>query len=175
MNSVPTKGHQRESNTLATHGFQIVQRIAQRSKSMEPFFIFLLVLVFVSHWDMFLFFLSRWRLAWKNKEGRSVRRVSGGEKRRWRVGRKQDSDIHALRHGDTDKVSSPPLGQAVITVSLHFQVATLSGTGIIGSRLGATNQPQCGPAMPLCDVEAWLRDIEHTHIQRPTDPPWQPP
>ena len=85
------------------------------------------------------------------------------KKRRWRVGRKQDSDIHALRHGDTDKVSSPPLGQAVITVSLGFQVATLSGTGIIGSRLGATNQPQCGLAVPLCDAEAWLSDTPHTH------------
>lgn len=176
MSSVLTKGHQRESNTLPTHGFQIMQRIAQRSKSTEPFFIFPPgsgLRVSLGHVSFFS--LSRWRLAWKNREGRSVGRASGGEKRRWRVGRKQDSDIHALRHGDTDKVSSPPLGQAVITVSLHFQVATLSGTGIIGSRLGATNQPQCGPAMPLCDVEAWLRDIEHTHIQRPTDPPWQPP
>lgn len=69
---------------------------------------------------------------------------------------KQDSDIHALRRGDTDKVSSPPLGQAVITVGPRFQVATLSGTGIIGSRLGATTQPRCGPAMPLSDGEAWL-------------------
>lgn len=69
---------------------------------------------------------------------------------------KQDSDIHALRHGDTDKVSSPPLGQAVITVGPCFQVATLSGTGIIGSRLGATTQPRCGPAMPLSNGEAWL-------------------
>lgn len=60
------------------------------------------------------------------------------------------------RRGDTDKVSSPPLGQAVITVGPRFQVATLSGTGIIGSRLGATTQPQCGPAMPLSNSEAWL-------------------
>lgn len=67
-----------------------------------------------------------------------------------------DSDIHELRRGDTDKVSSPPFGQAVITVGLRFQVATLSGTGIIGSRLGATALPQCGPAMPLSDREAWL-------------------
>ncbi|KAK5847538.1 hypothetical protein PBY51_016658 [Eleginops maclovinus] len=57
----------------------------------------------------------------------------------------QDSDIHALRRGDTDTVSSPPLGQAVITVGRRFQVATLSGTGIIGSRLGATTRPRCGP------------------------------
>lgn len=69
---------------------------------------------------------------------------------------KQDSDIHALRRGDTDKVSSLPLGQAVITVGPRFQVATLSGTGIIGSRLDATTQPRCGPAMPLSDGEAWL-------------------
>ncbi|KAK2880381.1 hypothetical protein Q8A73_023079 [Channa argus] len=66
-------------------------------------------------------------------------------------GGKQDSDIHALRRGDTDKVSSLPLGQAVITVGPRFQVATLSGTGIIGSRLGATTQPWCGLAMPLSD------------------------
>lgn len=78
---------------------------------------------------------------------------------------RQDSDIHALRRGDTDKVSSPPLGQAVITVSPRFQVATLSGTGIIGSRLGATTQPWRGPAMPLSDGEAWLQDSENTHAQ----------
>lgn len=67
----------------------------------------------------------------------------------------QDSDIHALRHGDTDKVSSPPLGQAVIAVGPRFQVATLSGTGIIGSRLGATSRPRSGPAMPLSNSEVW--------------------
>lgn len=67
--------------------------------------------------------------------GAAWRKIRGGG----RVG-KQDSDIHALRRGDTDKVSSPPLGQAVITVGPRFQVATLSGTGIIGSRLGATTQ-----------------------------------
>lgn len=53
----------------------------------------------------------------------------------------QDSDIHALRRGDTDKVCSLPFGQAVITVGPRFQVATLSCAGIIGSRLGATSQP----------------------------------
>lgn len=82
----------------------------------------------------------------------------------WRLaGGGRDSDIHALRRGDTDKVSSPPLGQAVITVGPRFQVATLSGTGIIGSRLGATTRPQCGPAVPLSDGEAWLSDTRHTH------------
>lgn len=75
---------------------------------------------------------------------------------------KQDSDIHALRHGNCDKVSSPPLGQAVITVGPRFQVATLSGTSIIGSRLGATTLPRCGPALPLSNGEAWLSDTEHT-------------
>ena len=85
---------------------------------------------------------------------------------------KQDSDIHALRRGDTDKVSSPPLGQAVITVGPRFQVATLSGTGIIGSRLGATTQPRCGPAMPLSDSEAWLWDTEHTHTESHTQAHW---
>lgn len=119
-----------------------------------------------------MLFFSRWRLA--KKRGRRVcvgfgRRWWGGltrkkkKKKRWRAGGKQDSDIHALRRGDTDKVSSPPLGQAVITVGPRFQVATLSGTGIIGSRLGATTQPQCGPAMPLSNGEAWLWDTEHTH------------
>lgn len=62
----------------------------------------------------------------------------GEKKRRSRADGIQDSDIHALRRGDTDKVSSLPLGQTVITVSPRFQVTTLSGTGIIGSRLGAT-------------------------------------
>lgn len=81
----------------------------------------------------------------------------GGQGGEW------DSDIHELRRGDTDKVSSPPLGQAVIAVGLRFQVATLSGTGIIGSRLGATVLPQCGPTMPLSDREAWLWDSAHTH------------
>lgn len=84
--------------------------------------------------------------------------VDWGQKKKGGGGQagKQDSDIHALRRGDTDKVSSPPLGQAVITVGPRFQVATLSGTGIIGSRLGATTQPRRGPAMPLSDGEAWL-------------------
>lgn len=97
---------------------------------------------------------------WKEMEGVVVR--EGGligeriKKRGGGQAGKQDSDIHALRRGDTDKVSSPPLGQAVITVGPRFQVATLSGTGIIGSRLGATTQPRCGPAMPLSDSEAWL-------------------
>lgn len=91
--------------------------------------------------------------------GRSWGGLIGGKKKKKRGGGqagKQDSDIHALRRGDTDKVSSPPLGQAVITVGPRFQVATLSGTGIIGSRLGATTQPRCGPAVPLSDGEAWL-------------------
>lgn len=85
------------------------------------------------------------------------KRLAGG----WGVNR--DSDIHELRRGDTDKVSSPPLGQAVIAVGLRFQVATLSGTGIIGSRLGATALLQCGPPMPLSDREVWLWDTARTH------------
>lgn len=47
------------------------------------------------------------------------RKIRGGGQ----AGR-QDSDIHALRRGDTDKVSSLLLGQAVIAVSPRFQVAT---------------------------------------------------
>lgn len=37
------------------------------------------------------------------------------------------------------------------------------------------SEPQCGPAMPLSDGEAWLWDTEPTHTHRPTDLPWQPP
>lgn len=88
-------------------------------------------------------------------EGRVIEE-GGEEKRGGGQAEEQDSDIHALRRGDTDKVSSPWLVQAVITVGRRFQVATLSGTGIIGSRLGATTQPRCGPAMPLSNGEAWL-------------------
>lgn len=90
--------------------------------------------------------------AFQRNEKKEVikKRLAGG----W--GGNRDSDIHELRRGDTDKVSSPPLGQAVIAVGLRFQVATLSGTGIIGSRLGATALLQCGPAMPLSDREVWL-------------------
>lgn len=123
-----------------------------------------------------MLFFSRWRrrlareeeereeCVWRGLEGDGGGGGSGGgvdwgknkKKRGGGQAGKQDSDIHALRRGDTDKVSSPPLGQAVITVGPRFQVATLSGTGIIGSRLGATTQPRCGPAMPLSDSEAWL-------------------
>lgn len=90
--------------------------------------------------------------AFQRNENKEVikKRLAGG----W--GGNRDSDIHELRRGDTDKVSSLPLGQAVIAVGLRFQVATLSGTGIIGSRLGATALLQCGPAMPLSDREVWL-------------------
>lgn len=146
-------------------------------KSAEPAFIFLLVLVFVSHWD--IFFSSRWRTAWKNRGGGSVESVCVcvclGEKKEG-GGWEESRTVTFTRYDMATLTRCPPRRSA----KLLSQSASISRSqpsaapALLGRGLVPQTNPNVGRRCHCATLKRGL-EILNTHIQRPTDPPWQPP